>query len=161
MAPSKSLHRLLGIRQAEEERSESEVETAISELQRLEWAHVTAHERRTRARALVASSTQTGELMDRIAGLQEMTTTDRLQRMLAEMIDAARKKAEYKRLELLARRLARRQVETLVDAKSVEARAESNRKTQSELDDWHRSQRMPAMRKANTSRSKSDIPLTK
>jgi flagellar export protein FliJ len=161
MAASKSLERLLGIRQAEEERSQQELKAAIQELQRLELAHATTHERGKRARTLVASSAQTGEIMDRIAGLQEMATADRLKRMLLKKIDAARKDAQHNRQELLTRRLARRQVETLVDSKSTEARAEANRKTQSTLDDWHRSQRKPEMRKADAARFESDIPLTK
>jgi hypothetical protein len=161
MADSVRLERLFDIRQAEEERSRQEMETAIAELQRLELAHGTACERETRGRTRVASSVQTGEVMDRVAGLQEMTTAGRLKRLLLKKIDAARKDAQNKRQELLERRLARLQVETLVDAKSAETRAKTNRKTQSALDDWHRSQRMPEMRKTNASRFESDIPLTK
>lgn len=160
MASSKSLHRLLGIRKAEEECSQTELETAIVELQHLESAYATAHERGKRARTLLASSAQTGELMDRVASLQEMTTVGRLQRMLVEMIDTAKEKAENKRREMLATRLARRQVETLVDTKLARAREAANRKTQSALDDWHRSQREPQKRKANASRIDSDISLT-
>lgn len=161
MAPSKRLHRLLGIRQAEEERSQSEMETAIAELRRIELAQATTHGRGKRARALVASSAQTGDLMDRIAGLLEMKTIERLQRMLLEMVDAARKDAQEKRQELLSRRVARRQVETLVNAKSAEAIADANRKAQAALDDWHRSQCMPEMRKTTAMHCKSDVPLTK
>jgi hypothetical protein len=161
MAASRSLERLLGIRHAEEEYSRSEMEMAIAELQRLASAQEITYERGKRARTLVASSAQTGELMDRIAGLQEMTTASRLQRMLVKMIEAAKDKAEQKRQDLLARRLARRQVETLVDAKLAEARAETNRMTQRGLDDWHRSQRTPENQKGKASPSKSDIPLTK
>jgi len=161
MAPSKRLHRLLGIRQAEEERSQSEMETAIAELRHIELAQATTHGRGERARALVASSAQTGDLMDRIAGLLEMKTIERLQRMLLEMVDAARKDAQEKRQELLSRRVARRQVETLVNAKSAEAIADANRKAQAALDDWHRSQCMPEMRKTTAMHCKSDVPLTK
>jgi hypothetical protein len=161
MADSTRLQRLLDIRQAEEERSRQEMETAIAELQNLELADATTHERGKRACRLLASSAQTGDLMDRIAGLHEMATADRLQRMLIKKIDAARKDAQGKRQELLAGRLARRQVEALVDAKSAEARVEANRKIQSALDDWHRSQHTPQMRKGNASHFKSDIPLTK
>lgn len=161
MAASDSLHRLLGIRRAEEEYSQSEMETAIAELRRLALAQATTYERGKRARTLVVSSAQTGELIDRIAGVQEIATASRLQRMLVELIDAAKEKAEQKRQDLLATRLARRQVETLVDAKSAEARAETNRKTQLALDDWHRSQRIPETRKSKSTPFKSDIPLTK
>ncbi len=153
MAASKALHRLLGIRQAEEDYSQSEMKNAMAELQRLALAQETAYERGNRARALVASSAQTGELIDRIAGLQEMTTASRLQRVLVELIDAAKEKAEQKNQNLLARRLARRQVETLVEAKSAEARAETNRKTQLALDDWHRSQRIPDAPKTKSTAS--------
>jgi hypothetical protein len=161
MDASKSLERLLGVRQAEEERSQQEMEATIRELQRLELAHATSRERGKRARTMVASSAQTGEVMDRIAGLQEIAAADRLDRMLLKRIDVARKDAQEKRQELLTRRLARRQVETLVGTKLAEAEAEANRKTQSALDDWHRSQRKPEMRRANAALFESDIPLTK
>lgn len=160
MASDKSLHRLLGIRKAEEKSSQTEMETAIAELQQLESAYAMAQERGKRACTLLASSAQTGELMDRIAGLQEMTTVGRLQRMLVEMINRAEEKAENKRQETLARRLARRQVEILVDAKLAKTIAETNRKAQSGLDDWHRSQRKPATQKASTQHNDSDISLT-
>jgi flagellar export protein FliJ len=160
MASHKSLYRLLDIRKAQEKSSQTEMETAIAELQHLESAYAMTHERGKFARTLLASSAQTGELMDRIAGLQEITTVARLQRMLMEMIDIAEEKAENKRRETLARRLARRQVETLVDTKLAEARAEANRKTQSALDDWHRSRRKPATQQASAQHIDSDISLT-
>ncbi len=161
MAASQRLHRLLDIRQAEEERSQSEMEIAFAELRRIEAAQAATHERGERARALVTSSAQTGELTDRIAGLQEMRTTERLQRMLVGMVDAARIGAQEKRHEFLSSCIARRQVETLANAKSAEAIAEASRKTQSALDDWHRSQQMAEMRKTRAMCFKSDIPLTK
>ncbi len=160
MDNSTSLQRLLTIRRAEEGCSQSEMERAVREQQHLEAAQATAQERRRCASALVSSSAQTGELMDRVAGLQEMKTSDRLRRMFREKIDEARMDTQHKRQELLARRLARRQVETLIDAKLAQSKVDSTRKTQSALDDWHRSQRVAAKRKANPSRFKSDISLT-
>jgi flagellar biosynthesis chaperone FliJ len=161
MAASKSLHRLLGIRQAEEEHSQTEMEMAMAELRRLMLAEETAYERGKRARGLVTSSAQSGELIDRIAGLQEMTTASRLQRMLAQLINMAKENVDQRRQDLLARRVARRQVETMVDAKLAEAKTEAGRKTQLALDDWHRSQRKAETRKTNTASIESDIPLTK
>jgi len=159
MVSPKSLDRLLGIRKAEERCSQTEMETAIAELQHLQSAYAMADERGKRARTLFASNAHTGELMDRIAGLQEMTTVGRLQRTLVKMIEMAEEKAENKRRETLARRLARRQVEIVVDTKLAQARAEANRKSQSALDDWHRSQRKPATQKASAHHIDSDISL--
>ncbi len=161
MAVSTSLQRLLAIRQAEEEHSRSEMDKAMAELRRLELAFTAAHDRGKRARLFLASSTQTGEIVDRIAGLHDIKTADRARQLLREKIDSGTIDLHHKRQQLVARRIARRQVETLVEVQSAEARAHADRKTQSALDDWHRSQSAPEKRKAGESLINSDISLTK
>jgi flagellar biosynthesis chaperone FliJ len=160
MALSASLRRLLSIRQAEEDRSQSEMERANTELQRLESASARAQERGKSAQGLVASSVQTGELLDRVAGLQEIATVKRTQEVLRKRIRAAADDAQHKQQEFMSKRIARRQVEALIDAKSNEARTAFDRKAQSALDDWHRSQRVCEMQQTKASRLKSDISLT-
>jgi hypothetical protein len=109
---------------------------------------------------LVASSVLTGELLDRIAGLEEIRVADRKVKVLAAKVDAAKKQVQKKRQEFLDKRIERRQAEAVYDAMQARAAAEANRKGQLILDDWHRSRRNRDVREANSARSETDIPLT-
>ena len=77
MAVSRGLRRLLGIRNIEEEQSRLALESALAELNRLERALAAAAERDLRGRRLVETSARTGELADRLAGLEEGRTASR------------------------------------------------------------------------------------
>jgi flagellar biosynthesis chaperone FliJ len=160
MAASKSLRRLRDIRRAEEEQNQATMELAVAELHRLETARMENRERVGRARVLVASSVLTGELLDRIAGLEEIRVADRKVKVLAAKVDAAKKQVQKKRQEFLDKRIERRQAEAVYDAMQARAAAEANRKGQLILDDWHRSRRNRDVREANSARSETDIPLT-
>lgn len=160
MAISRSMSRLLSIRQAEEEQSRMQMESALVELHHLEVG-LTATRRRARlARMLVASSVQSGECLDRIAGLEEIAMAYRLMKILTEKIGAARREVGEKRQEFLAKRMERRQVETLCDAMTAQDAVEAKRKNQMALDDWHRTQRRTNT-KMSALRGNSDIPLTR
>src|SRR5271157_295073 len=71
MAVSRALRRLLRIRELEEEQSRLALESALGELHRLEHALEAAVQRERRGRSLIQASAQTGELPDRLAGLEE------------------------------------------------------------------------------------------
>ncbi len=159
MAASKSLRRLRDIRLAEEEHNQAAMESAVAELQRLETALMQNRERVRRARVLVASSVQTGEVLDRIAGLEEIRAAHSTAKILAGKIDAAEKTVQEKRQEFLDKRIERRQVETVCEAMQAKDTAEANRKSQTVLDDWHRSRRNRTIRIADPPRPESDIPL--
>lgn len=161
MPVSKSMRRLLSIRQAEEERRRTGMESALTELHRLKVALMTTRGRAKLARALVASSVQTGECLDRIAGLEEIAMADRLVKILVDRIDVAGKDLERTQQEFLAKRIERRQVETLCDAMKAQDTVEAKRKSQMALDEWHRTQRRGTITKTNASRSNSDNPLTR
>ncbi len=77
MAVSRALRRLLRIRELEEEQSRLALESALGELNRLEASLAAAVERERRGRRLVKASAQTGELPDRLAGLEETRAADR------------------------------------------------------------------------------------
>jgi flagellar export protein FliJ len=160
MAASKSLGRLREIRQVEEEHSRVVMESAIAELHRVMTALKDARERVRQARVLVASSVQTGELVDRIAGLEEIRLGDRLLKTLTSRINLAENNVKEKRQEFLNKRKERRQAETVCEAMRARETAEANRKNQIALDDWHRSQRNRNMSKASNAPSESDISLT-
>jgi flagellar biosynthesis chaperone FliJ len=147
-----SLQRLLHIRQTEEDHCQLAMEKAIAELQHLETLRIVVRKRVECARTLLVSSARSGDLVDRIAALEETSITGRVERTLADMIGRTKMDAEHKRQEFLAKRVARQQVETLVGRLLAEATAKVYRKDQSALDDWHRSRRF---------RSKSDNSLSK
>src|SRR5579871_2434416 len=142
MAPSIGLQRLLDLREAEEARSRQDLERAVAELRQLEGSLMAARKRRVAARKLVASSAETGEVIDRIAGLQVLDNVDLLERVILQRIDEATKEAHRKRQEVMNRRIARRQVEAIVDARMTDARLQANRTSQSALDDWYRTQKL-------------------
>jgi flagellar export protein FliJ len=159
MAGSRSLRRLCEIRQAEEEQSHVILESAVAELQHLVTALAECRERVNRAQLLIALSMQTGELVNRIAGLEESRSADRMAQTLASKIDAAENEVREKRRKFLDKRIERRQVETVCEAMKARDAVEMNRRNQLLLDDWHRSQRNRIKGEASSVSYKSDIPL--
>ena len=75
MAVSRALRRLLRIRELEEEQCRLALEAAIGELSRLEHAMAATAERDRRGRRLVEASARSGELRDRLAGLEAVSYT--------------------------------------------------------------------------------------
>ena len=141
MSASHSLRRLHSIREAEERQRRNLMELAVAELRRLENALKNTFKRSRQARALLASGVRSGDPMDRIAALEEMRAAERLAQILTARIDVAQKQAAAIRQEFLAKRIERRQVETLLEAANAQEAIETNRKSQSALDDWHSAKR--------------------
>lgn len=138
MGVSRGLRRLLRIRDLEEEQKRVALESAMGELRRLENALETAMTRNRRGRGLVDASARSGELIDRQAGLVESQTAMRYAVILSERIVEAEREAARMRGEFLAKRIERRQAETLIEeAKKGEA-IDQVRRSQQSLDDWHR-----------------------
>jgi hypothetical protein len=137
MAVSRGLRRLLGIRNIEEEQSRLALESALAELNRLERALAAAAERDLRGRRLVETSARTGELADRLAGLEEGRTASRHAAALAPRIAEAELDVAELRQEFLARRVERRQAETLIQEAEAQDVIEAGRHGQQALDDWY------------------------
>lgn len=74
--------------------------------------------------------------MDRLAGLEEARLARRLAEVVKAAIAAAEKEVLARREAFLARRVARRQAETLIDAAEARAGAEAARRGQQTLDEW-------------------------
>jgi|ERR1700739_479636 len=142
MAASHSLRRLHCIRDAEERQRRILMELEIAELRRFESALKDTLKRSRQARALLASSVRSGDQLDRIVALEEMRAAERLAQILRARIDVAQKRVAAVRQEFLAKRIERRQVETLLEAANAQEAIEANRKSQSALDDWHSAQRI-------------------
>jgi hypothetical protein len=136
MAVSRALRRLLRVHELEEEQSRLALESSIGELRRLEQLLELACKRERGGRQLVRVSAHTGELPDRLAGLEESRAGRRSAVLLeTKMIDAESQVVEL-RQAYLAKRVERRQAEMLI--KEIEARdsVTSARRGQRALDDW-------------------------
>ena len=147
MSALDALRRLLDLRQAEEDRSQLELDGAMETLRRLGVALTETEKRRSLARTRVSAGVETGQVIDRMAGVYEIAHADRLAGMILQKIHAGERDVLDRRQELLTRRLARRQVETIVNAHIAEIEMESNRKAQLELDDWHRTEKIRSRRR--------------
>jgi flagellar biosynthesis chaperone FliJ len=137
MAASRALHRLLRIRDLEEEQCRLALESALGELNRLENALQAAVDRERRGRMLVEASARTGELPDRLAGIEETHAADRLFAVLEPRIAAKEEEVMARRQEFLLKRVERRQAETLIEESQAERTIETGRRGQQELDNWY------------------------
>lgn len=140
MAVSHAMRRLLRIRDLEEEQRRLALESAIGELNRLEHALSSTAGRERRGRRLVATSVDTGELLDRLGGLEETHAAARLAAALVPRIAAVKLDTVALRQQYLGKRVERRQAETLIQETEVKDAIETNRRDQQALDDWYRSQ---------------------
>jgi len=139
MAVSRALRRLLCIRELEEEQSRLALESALGELNRLETALAVTAERDRQGRGLIVASAQTGRLPDRVAGLEEARSAARLTEALYGKRETAQLEVAWLRQSFLARRVERRQAETLIQGAEALDAVEAARRSQQALDDWYRS----------------------
>ena len=137
MAASRALRRLLRIRDLEEEQSRLALESSLGELSRLQEALRATVDRERQGRRLIESSARTGELPDRLAGLEEAHAVDRLFAVLAPRIAAKEEEVAMRRREYLLKRVERRQAETLIENAEAEETVEAARRGQQVLDDWY------------------------
>jgi hypothetical protein len=141
MAVSPALRRLLRIRELNEEQHRLALEAALNELDRLEKALNATAGRDARGLRLVASSARSGELADRLAGLEESRAAARHAASLAPRIGDSRDDVATLREQFLAVRVARRQAETLVVEAQAREAIEATRRSQQAVDDWFGSRR--------------------
>jgi len=149
MAVSRALRRLLRIRQLQEEHSQAALDDALSELRHFEAALRSARERERGGRRLVAAGAVTGNLTDRLAGLEETRAAARRASFLEPRIAEAESTVSERRRQFLERRVERRQAETLIREKETADALEAGRRAQSSIDDWflRRMQRAPGSSK--------------
>ncbi|HUA99500.1 MAG TPA: hypothetical protein VMA34_14310 [Terracidiphilus sp.] len=137
MAVSRPLRRLLRVLDLEEEQRKLALESALASLRQLEHALVAAVQRERGGRGLVTASAATGKLADRLAGLEEARAALRRAAALTPRIADAEEDAADRREEYLAKRVERRQAETLVEESEKRDAAEAARRSQQGLDDWY------------------------
>jgi flagellar biosynthesis chaperone FliJ len=148
MAVSRALERLLAIRKLEEEQTRLALESALGELHRLRSALKAAVARDRRGRQLVAASAQTGELADRLAGLEEMRAAVRQAKIIAARIEHSDIEVAGLRGKFLAKRIERRQAETLIEETKAQDAVTSSRRGQQEMDSLHQSRLFGKKKKA-------------
>jgi flagellar export protein FliJ len=138
MTVSRALRRLLRIRELEEEQARLALDSSVGGLNRLEQALTATAERDRRGRRLVQTSAHSGELPDRLAGLEETRSADRLVQVLIPRIAAAGQQVTALRDEYLNARVERRQAETLIEEAEARDALDADRRSQQGLDDWFR-----------------------
>jgi flagellar export protein FliJ len=138
VAASSAMRRLLHIRQQEEEQGRAALESAVAELRRFEHALSRSLERARQGR----QSAKSGDLVDRLAGLEETRMAKRSGAFLLQRIETARKQIEALRQIFLAKRVARLQAETLIRETEAREAMEAARREQRDLDDMHRAGRI-------------------
>jgi flagellar export protein FliJ len=156
MAVSRALRRLLHIRDLEEEQCSLELESATGSLHGLQRTLAAIVERGRRGRQLIGASAHSGELPDRLAGLEEVRAAGRNCVALAPKIADAELDVAALREEFLAKRVERRQAETLIEETEASDTIEAGRRSQQNLDDWfgnrmHRRDAEAAMKKPTES----------
>jgi flagellar biosynthesis chaperone FliJ len=137
MPVSRPLRRLLRVLHLEEEETRRTLESALGTLRQLENALAAAQTRDRSGRGLVLKSAVTGELADRLAGLEESLAAARRTVALEPRLRDAEQQVAARREVYLAQRVERRQAETLVEQAETRDALEAARRTQRSLDDWH------------------------
>jgi hypothetical protein len=136
VAVARTLRRLLRVLELEEEQAKGALEAALGVLRRLEQVRLAAAARERRGRELVAASARTGEIADRLAGIEEARAARRAAGLLKERFAAAERQAAARREEYLAKRVERRQAETLIKEAEAREALEAARRSQRSNDEW-------------------------
>lgn len=137
MGAPRDLLRLRKLRETEEQQKKSVLASAFEELHRLESELEFAKSHARRGRALLISSALSGDRADRVAGMEEVAATGRLIDFLTVQLQVAADNVGTLLAEFLAKRIQRRQVQTLLESALTQSIAEERRKSQMLLDDWH------------------------
>jgi hypothetical protein len=136
MAVSHAMRRLLRVLEMQEEQCLAQVEAALADLRQLESALIAADDQDRAGRRMILASAATGEIVNRLAGLEICRTALWRIGMLTLRIAEARQTVNVRRRELLNKRVERRQAETILEKIDAADALEANRKIQRELDDW-------------------------
>lgn len=141
MGSPRTIERILHIRQMEEDESRRILELAIAELAELELELRSAKKRERAGRRLVAASAKSGEIADRIAGMEESRSSSRRAAALASRIRTSEDAVASLRRDYLSRRTARLQAEALAETERAREAAIDLRRGQQALDDWYLNRR--------------------
>jgi hypothetical protein len=141
MAVSRAIRRLLQVLKIQEEECRGAMELARAELTRLRQALTGCVERERGGRRLVAASASSGEITDRIAGIEETRVAQRIATALVLRIAEWELVVNARQREFLGKRMERRQTETLIEEAEALENIEAGRRAQKDLDNWFLSRR--------------------
>ena len=141
MAVSRAMRRLLQVLEMQEEECRAAMEQARAELKLMKQALMRSVERERGGRRLVRASAATGEITDRIAGIEEIHVAKRIAAALAPRIAESESAVNLRQREFLGKRIERRQTETLIEEGEALESVEAGRRAQRDLDDWFLSRR--------------------
>jgi hypothetical protein len=136
VAVSRAMRSLLRVREMEEDQCLAALESARGGLRRLEAALAAARERERAGRRLLASSAVTGELADRVAGIEQSRAAQRQAAALLPKLAAEEEMVALRQMEFFVKRSERRQVEALMEEAEREEAVEAEWRAQREVDDW-------------------------
>jgi len=141
MASQHLFERILRIREVEEEQSRRILEVGLAELAQLELALRTMQQRERAGRSLVNASAGSGEIADRIAGMEESRSASRWVVTLALRLRSQEAAVASLRQDYLEKRTRRLQAETLAETERAREAATNLRRSQRALDDWYLNRR--------------------
>ena len=137
MAVRRVLHRLLRLRELEEQLSRMELEAAVQNRRQVaQELAIAVHEQAQGRKNFVQGIFETDAVI-RTGAVIAMEQARQKRTRIEPNLEAADREVARQQVEFLARRTGRRQVETLVDQEGATAREEAARKAQQMLDDWY------------------------
>jgi hypothetical protein len=161
MSPSVRLKRLIAIRRMEEQHATLQLQSAESTLQQFRRAQDLANARSSMGRELVRRAARTAELEDRLSGIAESITAERVWLDVTQRISVLEKTTERIRCDVLERNRNKRQAETLFENAVKRQALESTRRFQNGLDEWHRHRSSPTTLRLQCESAPSQIPYQK
>jgi flagellar biosynthesis chaperone FliJ len=135
MPVAHALERLLHVRQLEEDQHKLALESALAEVQRLESALHNARNRERAGRERFRQNAPMDDPTERVAALVESEAGHHQSELLKRCIAACEQNLVRLRDAYLARRVERRQVETLIREAEATTSQERARKEQQNLDE--------------------------
>jgi len=152
------LRRLCALRRLQELDQAAQLELARAELARIEGAMREAELRKGAGRLLFSAGAQRGDLGDRVTGIEEVAGATRLGQALLLRQSAALELVRRMQAQYLFKREQRCQVETLLRIESEREALIEQRKSQSSLDEWHRTRRDCVSQNAASDKYSADLP---
>lgn len=137
MAVAPGLLRYLRVLVLEEEQAQAAFEAASAQARALDKRLETVAALERNGRQLIAVSAWSGDALDRIAALEQMSAARRAICALRPIRTAALEEASRRRAAFLEKRVQRRQAETLIQEAQARAAIEASRRDQQSMDEMH------------------------
>lgn len=150
------LQRLFRLRKLEEETQRVTVELAVLIRNQMEAEAKAEQEYEREGKEELHQRMGDADTVARFAAAAEMENAGKRRQFVQRKLDAANATVQRLRAQLLSRRMARQQVESLVEREIVRVHKQELRRAQQSLDDWFNRRDSTAM--ADESGSKSRTP---